>query len=187
MWRCCRVFAVVSSAVGASIGVTALWATGATDLAAPRLWMAWSVSDVLGMLIGAPAVVALVSAGTHPEQRRRLEKVVAVAVVVGAAYVTFATNVFLGVERLSDRLFHVAAGDVDCDSPRPAVHGNRDARRDRDRGRRHECRTRGLRPGPGGPACLAAAGLPGAALIELDGAGGRRCRARPRDCSVHGS
>jgi len=94
------VVAVVSSAVGASIGVTALWATGATDLAVPRLWMAWSVSDVLGMLIGAPAVVALVSAGQHPEQRRRLEKVVAVAVVVGAAYVMFATNVFIGVGRL---------------------------------------------------------------------------------------
>ena len=93
------VFAVVSSAVGASIGVAALWATGATDLAVPRLWMAWSVSDVLGMLIGAPAVVALVSAGKHPEQRRRLEKVVAVAVVVGTAYVMFATNVFLGVGR----------------------------------------------------------------------------------------
>src|SRR4029450_10314944 len=30
------VFAVVSSAVGASIGVAALWATGATDLAVPR-------------------------------------------------------------------------------------------------------------------------------------------------------
>jgi signal transduction histidine kinase/ActR/RegA family two-component response regulator len=94
------VFAVASSAVGATIGVTALWATGATDLAVPRLWMAWSVSDVLGMLIGAPAVVALVSAGRHPEQRRRLEKVVAVAVVVAAAYIMFATNVFLGAGRL---------------------------------------------------------------------------------------
>jgi signal transduction histidine kinase/ActR/RegA family two-component response regulator len=94
------IFAVLSSAVGASIGVTALWATGATDLAALRLWMAWSVSDVLGMLIGAPAVVALVSAGQHPEQRRRVEKVVAVGVVIGAAYVTFATSVFVGVERL---------------------------------------------------------------------------------------
>jgi signal transduction histidine kinase/ActR/RegA family two-component response regulator len=92
--------AVVSSTIGASIGVTALWATGATNLAAMRLWMAWSVSDVLGMLIGTPAVVALVSAGRRPEQRRRVEKVVAVGVVIAAAYVMFATNAFQGVERL---------------------------------------------------------------------------------------
>jgi signal transduction histidine kinase/ActR/RegA family two-component response regulator len=91
--------AVLSSAVGASIGATALLATHATNLGAMRLWTAWCVSDALGMLIGTPAVVALVSAGRHPEQRRRVEKVVAVGVVVAAAYVVFATNVFLG-ERL---------------------------------------------------------------------------------------
>jgi signal transduction histidine kinase/ActR/RegA family two-component response regulator len=92
--------AIVSSTIGASIGVTALWATGATNLAVGRLWMAWSVSDVLGMLIGTPAVVALVSAGKHPEQRRRVEKILAVGVVVAAAYVVFATNMLRGIERL---------------------------------------------------------------------------------------
>ena len=94
------VYAAVSGAVAATIGVLALSATSATDLATLRLWLGWTVSDVLGMLIGAPAVVALVSAGKHPEQRRRIEKLIAVGVVVGAAYVMFATDLFRGVERL---------------------------------------------------------------------------------------
>jgi signal transduction histidine kinase/ActR/RegA family two-component response regulator len=92
--------AVLSGAVAAAIGVTAAVVTGSVDLAPLRLWMGWTVSDVLGMLIGAPAVVALVSAGKHPEQRRRVEKVIAVGVVVAAAYITFATDVFRGVELL---------------------------------------------------------------------------------------
>jgi signal transduction histidine kinase/ActR/RegA family two-component response regulator len=94
------VCAACSGAVNATIGVAALVTTAAGDVEPLRLWMVWTVSDVLGMLIGAPAVVALISAGAYPEQRRRVEKVIAVGVVVAAAYVTFATNLFLGIESL---------------------------------------------------------------------------------------
>ena len=57
-------------------------------------------ATVLGMLIGAPAVVALASPARGLQQRHRLEQLVALGVVIVAAYVTFATNVFSGVERL---------------------------------------------------------------------------------------
>ena len=43
-------FAAVGSVISATIGVSALWATGVADLQPTRLWMAWWVSDVLGKL-----------------------------------------------------------------------------------------------------------------------------------------
>jgi len=94
------VFASAGSVVAASIGVIALWATRSADVASLRLWTGWCVGDVLGMLIGAPAVVALATPGGALQRRHRLEQVVAIGVVIAAAYVTFATNLFAGVERL---------------------------------------------------------------------------------------
>jgi len=94
------VFAAVGAVVAATVGVVALGATGSADVSSIRLWAAWSVGDVLGMLIGAPAVVALASPAGGLQQRHRLEQLMALGVVIVAAYVTFATNVFSGVERL---------------------------------------------------------------------------------------
>ena len=93
-------FAAVGSVISATIGVSALWATGVADLQPTRLWMAWWVSDVLGMLIGAPAVLAVFRPEWLHQQRHRVEQVVAIVLVIAAAYTTFATDLFAGVAHL---------------------------------------------------------------------------------------
>ncbi len=93
-------FAVVGSLAAATIGVSALWATDVADLSPVRLWMAWCVSDMLGMLIGAPAVLALVRPGQLYQRRYRVEQVAALGLVIAAAYTTFATNLLAGMAHL---------------------------------------------------------------------------------------
>jgi hypothetical protein len=76
------------------------------------------------MLIGAARGVALVSAGQHPEHAAsRWKKWWRSGVVIGAAYVTICDERVRRSRAASDRLFHVAAGDVDCDFG--SVHGTR--------------------------------------------------------------
>ena len=93
--------AAIGSVTAATLGVGALWATGAADVSGARLWIAWFVSDVLGMLIGAPAALALARpAWLYQHRRHKVEQIVAVGLVIVAAYTMFATNLFSGVAHL---------------------------------------------------------------------------------------
>ena len=93
--------AAIGSVTAATLGVGALWVTGAADVSGARLWIAWFVSDVLGMLIGAPAALALARPAWLSQHRRhKAEQIVAVGLVIVAAYTMFATNFFSGVAHL---------------------------------------------------------------------------------------
>jgi signal transduction histidine kinase len=93
--------AAVGSITAATLGVSGLWAAGAVDVSDGHLWITWFVSDVLGMLIGAPAVLALVRPASLSQHRRhRVEQAVAVGLVIVAAYTMFATNLFTGISHL---------------------------------------------------------------------------------------
>jgi signal transduction histidine kinase/ActR/RegA family two-component response regulator len=92
--------AALGAVPAATIGASTLWMTATVTASFWSMWGGWWIGDALGILIGAPALLAWRSPEARPRGRRLKEYIVAVALVLGSSYMLFATNMLSGPRQL---------------------------------------------------------------------------------------
>jgi signal transduction histidine kinase/ActR/RegA family two-component response regulator len=92
--------AALAAIPAATIGAATLWWTATVSAPFPVMWRCWWMGDALGILLGAPALLAWTTAEAMPRGRRLVEYVVAVGLAVSLACVFFTTDLLNGLAHL---------------------------------------------------------------------------------------